>query len=411
MSRPRWLGAHLLVSGVGSAVVLLAGALGLGLGYLLVTGDARDALRYAAACLPLLAPVLVLSTAAAALHGLARRAARCRVAAAPRLRAGRLLRRPVVDADVGAGALPVLAPRRLAGRAVRARAGAGRLGRRRRAGRPRAARPACGATSVSVRRMWQPDPDWDPLPGGTGPSTLGDLARRPRRRRPRRQAAGGPAGRGPARAGRPAAPGLLATRGRPGSPPGSLEHLPGLRAPAGGRRGGRRRRHRDLGVGRGGASPVRLSWRGRWPGSPRSPASGSAASRSRGTSCAAAWSAPAARGGWPTLARTSVGDVADHALARPRGLAGASRRAAAGRSCTATRPRPTCAAATARTSSPSTGAAWAPDPSAADLGYHALAARADLVRAASTRTARPAPSSCVPRRCCWARGSPRSTPR
>ncbi len=46
LSRPAWQRGHLVVTGLGTLVVLLAGGLGLGIGYALATGDASDLASY-----------------------------------------------------------------------------------------------------------------------------------------------------------------------------------------------------------------------------------------------------------------------------------------------------------------------------------------------------------------------------
>lgn len=74
LPRAGWLLGHTLVTVAGSALVLLAGGLGTGVGYALATGDAGATGRLTLATLAYLAPVLVLS-------GLARLA----VGAVPRL--------------------------------------------------------------------------------------------------------------------------------------------------------------------------------------------------------------------------------------------------------------------------------------------------------------------------------------
>ncbi|HEU4812545.1 MAG TPA: polyketide antibiotic transporter [Nocardioides sp.] len=74
LSRQRWLLAHAAVTVVGVLVVLLAGGLGLGAGYLLVTGDEGVAGSYVLAALGYVAPVLVLSALAFLLYGVVPRA-------------------------------------------------------------------------------------------------------------------------------------------------------------------------------------------------------------------------------------------------------------------------------------------------------------------------------------------------
>jgi ABC-2 type transport system permease protein len=69
LSRQRWLLAQVLLTVTGSALVLGAGGLGLGIGYALTSGDSGAVGRYLVATLPLLAPVLVLSGLARLLFG------------------------------------------------------------------------------------------------------------------------------------------------------------------------------------------------------------------------------------------------------------------------------------------------------------------------------------------------------
>ena len=73
LSRRRWLLGHVGVTVVGTALVLLASGLGLGLGYALVTGDAGALLRYVLPSLADLAPVLLLAALARLCFGLAPR--------------------------------------------------------------------------------------------------------------------------------------------------------------------------------------------------------------------------------------------------------------------------------------------------------------------------------------------------
>ena len=83
------------------------------------------------------------------------------------------------------------------------------------------------------------------------------------------------------------------------------------------------------------------------------------------------------RGGWRTLARTPMADVADHLWAhRPPGSTAATR--CPGWPSTVTRPWPTSPDAAPTARSPSTGRTWALGPVGADLGYLSLAAREDL---------------------------------
>jgi ABC-2 type transport system permease protein len=61
---------------LGTVVVLVAGGLGLGLGFALVTGDGAAVGRYLGSMLPYLAPVLLLGAIARLLHGVVPRMAR-----------------------------------------------------------------------------------------------------------------------------------------------------------------------------------------------------------------------------------------------------------------------------------------------------------------------------------------------
>ena len=76
-SLPRrvWLLGHVSVTVLGTAIVLLAGALGLGLGFALVTGDGGAVGRYFEATVPYVAPVLLLAAVARLLHGVVPRLA------------------------------------------------------------------------------------------------------------------------------------------------------------------------------------------------------------------------------------------------------------------------------------------------------------------------------------------------
>ncbi|KQV62955.1 hypothetical protein ASC64_17895 [Nocardioides sp. Root122] len=75
LSRSRWLLAQVVFTVVGSALVVLAAGVGLGLGYALSTGDGSVLPTYVVATLPYLAPVLVLSGLARLLYGIAPRLA------------------------------------------------------------------------------------------------------------------------------------------------------------------------------------------------------------------------------------------------------------------------------------------------------------------------------------------------
>lgn len=73
VSRWRWLSAQVVVTVVGVLAVLVAGGLGIGIGYWLTTGDRSAVWDYTIATLPYAAPVLVTSGAARALVGLSPR--------------------------------------------------------------------------------------------------------------------------------------------------------------------------------------------------------------------------------------------------------------------------------------------------------------------------------------------------
>ena len=74
--RRTWLLGHLAMTVLGTVAALLAGGIGLGLGYAMVTGDETAIGRYLGAMLPYLAPVLLLGAVARLLHGVAPRLAR-----------------------------------------------------------------------------------------------------------------------------------------------------------------------------------------------------------------------------------------------------------------------------------------------------------------------------------------------
>jgi ABC-2 type transport system permease protein len=75
LPRRRWLLGHTLVTVGGTVTVLVGAAVGLGLGYLLVTGSTGRAVQFSAPTLQYLAPVLVLAAVAQVLYGLSPRAA------------------------------------------------------------------------------------------------------------------------------------------------------------------------------------------------------------------------------------------------------------------------------------------------------------------------------------------------
>ncbi len=69
LHRRTWLLGHVAMTVLGSVIVLVAGGLGLGLGFAMVTGDGSAVGRYFGAMLPYLAPVLLLGAIARLLHG------------------------------------------------------------------------------------------------------------------------------------------------------------------------------------------------------------------------------------------------------------------------------------------------------------------------------------------------------
>jgi ABC-2 type transport system permease protein len=69
LHRRTWLLGHVAMTVLGTVVVLVAGGLGLGLGFAMVTGDGSAVGRYFGAMLPYLAPVLLLGAIARLLHG------------------------------------------------------------------------------------------------------------------------------------------------------------------------------------------------------------------------------------------------------------------------------------------------------------------------------------------------------
>jgi ABC-2 type transport system permease protein len=75
MSRTRWLASNMLVTVVGSVLVVLASGLGLGVGYAQAADDPAALVELTVATLPYVAPVLVTSACARLLFGLAPRAA------------------------------------------------------------------------------------------------------------------------------------------------------------------------------------------------------------------------------------------------------------------------------------------------------------------------------------------------
>jgi ABC-2 type transport system permease protein len=75
LSRRRWLLGHTAVTVLGTVAVLVGAAVGLGVGYALVTGDAGSAARLAWPVLQYVPAALLLSAVARLLHGLSPRAA------------------------------------------------------------------------------------------------------------------------------------------------------------------------------------------------------------------------------------------------------------------------------------------------------------------------------------------------
>ncbi|KQV75334.1 hypothetical protein ASC61_10150 [Aeromicrobium sp. Root344] len=70
LPRWRWAAAHLVVTVVGTLVVVLAAGLGMGLGFAMVTGDGSAVLRLTGATLPYAVPVLVLAAVAWLAYGI-----------------------------------------------------------------------------------------------------------------------------------------------------------------------------------------------------------------------------------------------------------------------------------------------------------------------------------------------------
>ena len=68
-ARREWLVGHLAMTVVGSVATLLVAALGLGLGFAMVTGDVDAIVRYVVPMLSYLAPVLLLGSLASLLYG------------------------------------------------------------------------------------------------------------------------------------------------------------------------------------------------------------------------------------------------------------------------------------------------------------------------------------------------------
>lgn len=81
VGRPRWAAAHLLIACAGTAVVIAAAGLGLGIAYAVVSGDAGQAPRLLGASLVTVPGVLVLVGLATLLFGFAPRAAQATWAA------------------------------------------------------------------------------------------------------------------------------------------------------------------------------------------------------------------------------------------------------------------------------------------------------------------------------------------
>jgi ABC-2 type transport system permease protein len=74
-TRRDWLLGHVVMTVLGSVTALLVGALGLGLGFAMVTGDTDAIVRYIAPMASYVAPVLLLGAVARLLHGVAPRLA------------------------------------------------------------------------------------------------------------------------------------------------------------------------------------------------------------------------------------------------------------------------------------------------------------------------------------------------
>ena len=245
--------------------------------------------------------------------------------------------------------------------------------------------------------MWQPDPAWQRLPGVSDPPPSACGAPRSAGRPVAVKRLVAPASGGPSW--RRAADVALA---------GLVDASPGLRAPADGRGGGRRRDHPGLRRGWTRSRPTGCSWPPAWVGSPVPPsatragwsvtssARGSPGSSERGAG--GPWPGPR----WPTSPTTCGGTGPSVWTASTPCRWWPS---------TATRPGPTCPAGWVTTWWRSTGATSATGPSAATSATtHCRPRRSSSP--CSRRTSRPYPRAWRPRsRRPWAPGSPRSTRR
>jgi len=70
LPRWRWAAAHLVITVCGTLLVVLAGGLGMGLGFAMVTGDGSAVLRLTGATVPYVVPVLLLATVAWLAYGI-----------------------------------------------------------------------------------------------------------------------------------------------------------------------------------------------------------------------------------------------------------------------------------------------------------------------------------------------------
>lgn len=70
LPRARWASAHLFVTFVGTLATVVAGGLGMGIGFALATGDGSAVLRLAGATLPYTVPVLLLAAVAWLAYGI-----------------------------------------------------------------------------------------------------------------------------------------------------------------------------------------------------------------------------------------------------------------------------------------------------------------------------------------------------
>ena len=110
LPRTRWLLGHVVVTVGGVALVLVASGLGLGAGYLLVTGDGDAAWDITWPVVQYVAPVLVLSARRPAALRPGAAVDRARLGAVGVRRRGDAVRRPLRTAAVAPGRVAVRAP-------------------------------------------------------------------------------------------------------------------------------------------------------------------------------------------------------------------------------------------------------------------------------------------------------------